>query len=58
MKRFTPTHRYQLETLEARCLLTTYALDLGPVSPADINASDKLVGTSHRADCSERAFLW
>ncbi|MEO6435625.1 MAG: Calx-beta domain-containing protein [Tepidisphaeraceae bacterium] len=63
MKRTNRTHRHQLESLEPRRLLTTYAVDLGnlgygPTAPSDINASGQIVGTATRPDGNSRAFLW
>jgi probable HAF family extracellular repeat protein len=64
MKRCIPTHRYQLESLEPRRLLTTYTVDLGMLpggvtsEPSDINASGQVVGTTRMDDGSAHAFIW
>ena len=63
MKRFRGTHRYQLESLESRRLLTTYTVDLGTLGYASgdfeyngkINAAsdedDSTVGAHDRSAC-------
>jgi probable HAF family extracellular repeat protein len=64
MKRFSRTHRYQLESLETRRLLTTYTVDLGELpgrafsEASDINASGHVVGTASTQFGESRAFIW